>query len=87
MTVRLVFLGKLADVAGGGVLEVHDTSGRSDWADLLAVIADWRSSDLADAVRAETVKVAVNGVLLADKTALSVRDGDEVAFLPPVSGG
>ncbi|MEC7399718.1 MAG: MoaD/ThiS family protein [Pseudomonadota bacterium] len=25
--------------------------------------------------------------MLADKTALDARDGDEVALLPPVSGG
>ena len=35
----------------------------------------------------EKVKVAHNGTLLADRTSLSAHDGDEIALLPPVSGG
>ena len=31
--------------------------------------------------------VAVNGALLADKATFAARVGDEVALLPPVSGG
>jgi molybdopterin synthase sulfur carrier subunit len=31
--------------------------------------------------------VAVNGALLADKAALAAGAGDEIALLPPVSGG
>ena len=35
----------------------------------------------------ERVKLALNGSILAEKTALSAKDGDEIALLPPVSGG
>ena len=42
---------------------------------------------LGEALRGEKVKVALNGTVLADKTALAARDGDEIALLPPVSGG
>ena len=42
---------------------------------------------LGEAVRGDKVKLALNGALLADKTALAADDGDEVALLPPVSGG
>jgi molybdopterin synthase sulfur carrier subunit len=31
--------------------------------------------------------VALNGTVLGDKTTLRANDGDEIALLPPVSGG
>ena len=43
--------------------------------------------DLGDWLAGDKVKLAVNGAVLADKTALKAGDGDEVALLPPVSGG
>ena len=33
------------------------------------------------------VKLAVNGILLQDTDAPVLKEGDEIAFLPPVSGG
>ena len=80
MAVRLVFLGKLADVAGGAE---RSLAMPLDWAGLLAAL----EPDLAEAIIADTTKIAVSGVLLADKAALAAKDGDEIAFLPPVSGG
>ena len=80
MAVKLVFLGKLADLAGAPESEV---AGPVDWQGLLAVLPD----TLGAAVRGERVRAALNGTVLADKTALAAADGDEVALLPPVSGG
>ncbi len=80
MAVRLVFLGKLADLAGAGE---KDVPGPLDWPSLLAALP----GPLGEAVRGEKVRLAANGALLADKTALVAEDGDEVALLPPVSGG
>jgi len=82
MTLRLVFLGKLADLAGGGdrALEVPAALG---WPDLLGRL----DPDLAAALAGENVRVACNGVVVADKTAIRAGAGDELAFLPPVSGG
>ena len=78
--IRLVFLGKLADLAGGDALEF---AGPRSWAELLAGLP----VSLAEAVAAGSTKVALNGTLVADKAALIAAVGDEVAFLPPVSGG
>lgn len=78
--IRLVFLGKLADLAAG---DTHDLHGAHDWAGLLAALPD----ELVAALRADSTKVALNGVLVADKTTLVASNGDEIAFLPPVSGG
>jgi len=44
-------------------------------------------ADLAVALRAPRVRVAVNGAVLAPGAAPLLAEGDEVAFLPPVSGG
>ena len=80
MAVTLVFLGKLADLAGGSEREV---GGPLDWEGLIASF----EPTLADAMQADSTKIAVNGQVLADKTALTAADGAEIAFLPPVSGG
>jgi sulfur-carrier protein len=80
MAVKLVFLGKLADLAGA---PEKDVPGPLDWRGLL----DALPGPLGEAAKGEKVKLALNGALLGDKTALSAKDGDEVALLPPVSGG
>jgi len=80
MTVKLVFLGKLADLAG---VPEQDVPGPLDWHGLI----DALPGPLGEAARGEKVKLALNGTVLADKTALAAGDGDEVALLPPVSGG
>ena len=80
MAVKLVFLGRLSDIAGGPDREVQSPL---DWRGLLDVLND----SVRDWAAGEKVKLAVNGVILADKTLLAAKDGDEVALLPPVSGG
>ncbi len=80
MAVKLVFLGKLADLAGN---EERDVDGPVNWQVLLSSCA----SELAEALNSDRIRVAVNGEVLADKAALAAVDGDEVALLPPVSGG
>jgi len=80
MAVKLVFLGRLADLAGAPEREV---AAPLDWSGLLDAV----QGDLGDWVASDKVKLAVNGTVVADKMALQARDGDEVALLPPVSGG
>ena len=80
MSVKLVFLGKLADLAGAPEKEVP---GPLDWRGLL----DALPGPLGEAAKGEKVKLALNGAVLGDKSLLAASDGDEVALLPPVSGG
>ncbi len=87
MAVKFVFLGKLADLAGTHERIFAEADGVVDWTDLLAWLEVWSSPALSAAVAGEKVRIAINGELLKDKTALAAKDGDEVAFLPPVSGG
>ena len=78
--VTIVFLGKLADLAGAPSLQL---SAPLDWAGLKAALP----SALAEAVDDPRNRVALNGALLADKAGLQASAGDEIPLLPPVSGG
>jgi len=80
MAVTVVFLGKLADLAGVGDKSV---AAPLDWRGLLSALP----GPLGEAVQGDKVRIAVNGELLADKASLAASDGDEIALLPPVSGG
>lgn len=80
MAVTIVFLGKLADLAGAPDKEV---TGPLDWHGLLAALP----GPLGEAVQGPKVRIAVDGLLVADKAALAAPDGTEIALLPPVSGG
>ena len=74
-----MFLGRLRDLAGGAERQVGAANGTV--ADLIASL----EPQLADELASERVRVAVNGTLAS--RACAIADGDEIAFLPPVSGG
>lgn len=78
--VRILFLGPLRDLAGE---QQRDVPGPLDWQGLLEVVGPAVSEQL----QLDRVNVACAGRVLSDKTALDARDGDEIALLPPVSGG
>lgn len=80
MALKLVFLGRLEDAAGAAEREVPVA------ATLDAVLAGLEP-ELAAALRADRIRIAVNGALIANRAAPALADGDELAFLPPVSGG
>lgn len=79
MAVKIVFLGRLADVAGGAQRDVAAGS--------LDAILSALEPGLATALREPRIRIARNGALVADPAGLVLADGDELAFLPPVSGG
>ena len=79
--VRLVFLGKLADLVGTGTLDLA-LSGPTSLEDLLIGLPAPLAEPLGDA----RVKLALNGRLVP-RAEVIVDAGDELAFLPPVSGG
>lgn len=80
MAVTIVFLGKLADQAG---MDELSADAPLDWAGLLAALPE----SVAASAAADSTKLALNGALLAAKSALDAGEGDEIALLPPVSGG
>ena len=76
---RLVFMGRLEDVAGTGELVV--TPGPVE-----QVLAGLDPA-LAVQLLGERARMALNGRLLTDMGGVVLAQGDELAFLPPVSGG
>ena len=84
---RVVYLGKLADLAGADDHRLDMHAGPLDWTALLARLDTQADAGLGEALDADSVKVALNGAIVPDKAALMVKAGDEIAFLPPVSGG
>ena len=78
---RLLFLGRLEDVAGAPELACP-LAEPTALADLLLMLPPV----LAEALAGPKVRIAVNGSVV-DGAGLVVADADEVAFLPPVSGG
>lgn len=76
---KLVFLGRLADVAGTPEREVEP----GPLAEVLAMLP----TDLAVALLGERVRMALNGELVSEPESVMLESNDELAFLPPVSGG
>ena len=76
---KLVFLGRLEDLAGGPEREVAPGP-------LEAVLAQL-PVELAVALLGERVRIARNGELITERGGIVLEAGDEIAFLPPVSGG
>ena len=78
----VLFFGRLKDIAGVGEMRVDKPVDN-----IVDLIAHLRLANpaLAEALQSDRVKTAVNGQIVAAHSALA--DGDEIAFLPPVSGG
>jgi molybdopterin converting factor subunit 1 len=79
MQVKVLYFGVLKDLAGRRCVEMEIAEGASV-ADLLG-----RHRQLAPAALLDSIAVAVNQEYA--RAADLLKDGDEVALLPPVSGG
>ena len=81
MTVRLLFFAVLRDIAGTDARELslaEGTTAREVWQSLRGAYAQL-------AAYAQPPMIAVNESYATPDTVL--RDGDELAFIPPVAGG
>ncbi|MYL96364.1 MoaD/ThiS family protein [Novosphingobium sp. FGD1] len=86
MAARLVFLGRLEELAGSGDAALA-LAAPLNWQALVERLSAEFDPLLGEAICGDRVRVAINGALVAEKQALVLGDGDELAFLPPVSGG
>ncbi|WP_425409057.1 MoaD/ThiS family protein [Hyphococcus sp.] len=81
---RILFFGKLGDLAGARERNVALTKEPETVNGLIAAIGK-DDSVLAAALQEISVRVIVNEEMASGDT--PITDKDEIAFLPPVSGG
>jgi len=80
----VLLFGRLKDAFGAASVALPD--GVLTAAELRARLAEL-NPELADMLRAKTLRIAVNQELVADEAGAPVSASDEIALLPPLSGG
>jgi len=84
LKINLLFFGKLTDMAGDRESETDLPTGVSS----VSALIDWLAGEdatLGEALREKSTRAMVNRSIVAGD--VTITDGDEVAFMPPVSGG
>ena len=84
MRVEVRFFASLKDAAGCPGVSL-DLSEGADYAQLCRALDGRLGAAAVEALRATNVRVARNQTL--EEPPFTLCDGDEVAFLPPVTGG
>lgn len=77
MNIEVLFFGVLADITGTGRKQYRDVTSFSD--------LKYRIEDEFPEIVHYTFRVALNNEIVNEEPA--VKDGDEIAFLPPFAGG
>lgn len=85
VTVRVVYLARLRDALGASGEELELPPAVGDVASLLGWLRARGGRWTAELAAGRAVRTAVNHEMASLET--PVRDGDEVAFFPPVTGG
>ncbi len=80
----VLLFGRLKDAFGAASIAMPEGVGTA--AELRAMLAA-ENPDLAETILAKTVRIAVNHEMVADEAGTRIAVGDEVALLPPLSGG
>ncbi len=81
---RLLFFGKLAEIAGARAREISLAPETRTIADLVVRLRDTEET-LAQALNEKSLRFVVNEMVVGPDA--MIGDDDEIAFLPPVSGG
>ena len=85
VTVRVVYLARLRDAFGRGEELLGLAGPTPRVADVLASLRARGGAHAVELAPGRAVRVAVNHAMTGDDTPL--HEGDEVALLPPVTGG
>ncbi len=84
MRITVRFFASLREIAEIDRIEIDLPRG-SGSGDVMRALRDDLNPDALAAIEGDQVKVAVNQVIL--RTEQNLNEGDEVAFLPPITGG
>jgi molybdopterin converting factor small subunit len=84
MSGTILLFGRLKDAFGAPSIPLPPAAATA--AALRATLADL-NPDLADMLRAKTVRIAVNQELVVDEAGTAISSADEIALMPPLSGG
>lgn len=84
MSVRVLFFASVKDAVGCAALDL-DLETPASVSDLVDLVAARSGERARIALTAESVRVALNQEL--QNGPCVINDGDEVGFLPPVTGG
>ena len=82
---RVVFLGRLREAAGVRALDLPLPTPTT--LEGLIGLLDARDPGIGAVLTEPSVRVAINKALSPASAADAVTDADEIAFLPPVTGG
>ena len=82
--IRVVFFASIREALDCAALELS-IDGEVSLSNLIAMLVAQHGESWQEALTAKNVRVAVNQELTQGNP--GIRSGDEVAFLPPVSGG
>ena len=86
MKVRAVFFASLREAVEADFFDI-DIEDRATLADLRRRLAACLRADQMALIDADDVRVAVNHRLVHDGEESVLTSGDEIAFMPPVTGG
>jgi len=80
----VLLFGRLKDAFGAASIAMPEGVGTA--AELRAALV-LAHPDLSDVLGAKTVRIAVNQELVTDEAGTRISEADEIALLPPLSGG
>lgn len=84
MAGSILLFGRLRDAFG--VASIALPQGVSTPAALRSKLAELNPA-LAETIRSKSVRIAVNQRLVSDEASMRILESDEIALLPPLSGG
>lgn len=82
---KIIYFASLRDRIGRAEEQLELPSGVSNLTELIAHLADTHGSTWSNHINGSPVLTAVNHEM-CERTA-AIKDGDEIAFFPPVTGG
>lgn len=84
MAGAVLLFGRLKDAFGADSIALPEGAGTA--AELRALLIS-ANPDLAETLRSKSIRIAVNQELVADEASTRISHADEIALLPPLSGG